>query len=357
MSETTHHQLNLESHNLDQRSLERHQWLLGGLSVWLVSGLIMDGWAHRHVPRLETFLTPWHGVFYSGFLSLTVLLVTVAVRPARKGLSLTPVGYEWTIAGTGLFWFGAVGDYGWHELFGIEKSVEALLSPTHLLLALGMGLMVSGPLRAALKTTLKTAPESHRANLPALLSLTLLLVLTNFFTQFAQPITSIWVFTDSLRPELPMDFKQELGVSALLLFNGLNLGAILLAITRLKVPFGGLTLLLTSSSFALAVLSDQYPLVLAGTLAGLLADVLIAGKRWELRRLQAIGFWVPALHTALLEVILKVQGRLDWVIHLWAGSIIMSGLLGFLLTQLISPTCNTRSISKEHTITVSGDHP
>lgn len=37
----------------------------------------------------------------------------------------------------------------WHSRFGIEAGIEALLSPTHLVLALGGMLMVSGPLRAA----------------------------------------------------------------------------------------------------------------------------------------------------------------------------------------------------------------
>jgi hypothetical protein len=40
------------------------------LSAWLVGGLFLDGWAHFHVAALETFFTPWHAVFYSGFLAL-----------------------------------------------------------------------------------------------------------------------------------------------------------------------------------------------------------------------------------------------------------------------------------------------
>src|SRR5712692_9196817 len=29
------------------------------ISVWLLAGLILDGWAHYHVAKLETFFTPW----------------------------------------------------------------------------------------------------------------------------------------------------------------------------------------------------------------------------------------------------------------------------------------------------------
>src|SRR6266536_4204640 len=37
------------------------------LTAWLIGGLFLDGWAHNTRPQLETFFTPWHAVFYSGF--------------------------------------------------------------------------------------------------------------------------------------------------------------------------------------------------------------------------------------------------------------------------------------------------
>ena len=43
----------------------------------------------------------------------------------------------------------------WHEIFGVETGVEALLSPTHLMLALGGSLMVSGPFRVWLASALR----------------------------------------------------------------------------------------------------------------------------------------------------------------------------------------------------------
>ena len=40
---------------------------------------------------------------------------------------------------------GAIGDMFWHIIFGIEVSIDALLSPTHLLLLIGALLILSGP--------------------------------------------------------------------------------------------------------------------------------------------------------------------------------------------------------------------
>jgi hypothetical protein len=39
------------------------------LCVWFTLGLFLDAWAHNNLPGLETFFTPWHAVFYSGFAS------------------------------------------------------------------------------------------------------------------------------------------------------------------------------------------------------------------------------------------------------------------------------------------------
>lgn len=48
------------------------------------------------------------------------------------------------MVGIALFGVAGVGDMAWHEVFGIEANVEALLSPTHLLVIVGAGLFVSG---------------------------------------------------------------------------------------------------------------------------------------------------------------------------------------------------------------------
>ena len=40
-----------------------YDWTVVLLSVWFVGGLILDGWAHNHIPELESFFTPWHAAF------------------------------------------------------------------------------------------------------------------------------------------------------------------------------------------------------------------------------------------------------------------------------------------------------
>ena len=55
------------------------------LATWFVGGVYLDGWAHIHIPRLETFFTPWHGVLYSGYLVSAIFLFAVLVKNVLNG--------------------------------------------------------------------------------------------------------------------------------------------------------------------------------------------------------------------------------------------------------------------------------
>ena len=123
------------------------------LSAVFVGGLFLDGWAHAHGRVDQSFFTPWHAVFYAGYAAVASALVASLLRNHARGypwLRALPAGYGLSLLGALIFGVGGVGDMIWHMLFGIEAGVEALLSPTHLALGLGLGLIVSvsGPLRA-----------------------------------------------------------------------------------------------------------------------------------------------------------------------------------------------------------------
>jgi PDZ domain len=176
-------------------------WAVALLSLWFIGGVYLDGWAHLHLQRLESFFTPWHAVLYSGYLAVALVLVVTAIRYRAAGHSgrwSMPPGYELSLLGVAIFALGGVGDMMWHTLFGIEVDLDALLSPTHLLLALGGSLMVTGPLRAAWHRLEEGSP-SLVSSLPMLLSLTLLLSLFTFLTQYVHPFGAT-VAAESYRP-------------------------------------------------------------------------------------------------------------------------------------------------------------
>ena len=127
-------------------------WAVATLSAMFVGGLYLDGWAHAHGRVDQSFFTPWHAVFYAGYAATASVLAVAVVRRHARGYAwrwAAPPGYGLSLLGVLVFAIAGASDMVWHILFGIEAGIQALLSPTHLALALGMGFIVSGPLRAA----------------------------------------------------------------------------------------------------------------------------------------------------------------------------------------------------------------
>jgi hypothetical protein len=149
-----------------------------------------------------------------------------------------------------VFAVGGVGDLLWHQVFGIEQGIAALLSPTHLLLFTGIALLLLAPFRAAW-----SAPEPPPAGLlgllPALLSITLLTALVAFFFGYtslfsidlAFPSGPVSVAQDQA-PQLVGVFDawaqdiQIKGIMAALSTSLIVVAPVLLMLRRWRLPFG-----------------------------------------------------------------------------------------------------------------------
>ena len=167
---------------------------MAGLSTLLLGGLYLDLWAHAHGRTDNTFFTPWHAVLYAAMAVVGIFLGATALRSRQRGAAwrqTLPPGYGLSLIGVGLFAVGGVADLIWHVIFGVEFSVDALLSPTHLVLALAGVLIVAGPLRAAWRNPGR-ASQRWLAKVPAVLSLALLLSIFTGLTQFVHPLADTW---------------------------------------------------------------------------------------------------------------------------------------------------------------------
>jgi len=248
-------------------------------------------------------------------------------------------------AGVAVFLAGGIADIVWHLVFGIEVSVEALLSPTHLLLAAGFLLVVGGPIRAWFGER-----RGWWALGPARVAVTLGYAVLSFFTSYADPFVDSYAATAYrggdlyspvqriLGPPDPL-LPQSLGLAGILLQSAL-LGAVLAVIARRwRLRFGAIPLLLALDGALLSVIHDQYRLIPAAVLAGLIGDVL---WRWSppwprtwLIRLVAAG--TPAALYALYFLMLAVTGGIWWSLHLWTGAIVLAGLAGLGVAVLATP--------------------
>jgi hypothetical protein len=332
-------------------------WALAALSGWFVGGIWLDAWAHHNVPAtLETPFTPWHGVLYTGFLAAAALLVGTAIRNRAMGSPwrrVMPAGYGLSLLGVLIFVAGGAGDTIWHLVFGIEVDLEAILSPTHLILALGGALIASGPLRAAWRR-LPEGKQRETAGLPTLLSLALTVSVLTFFTEYASPFSLPWParWFDASTLGAPegansvaaMALGQMLGVASILLQTVLLVGAVILLVRRWEPPLGAVTLVLTLE-VGLAVLPHGYYLFVPGAvITGVASDALLRlskpGQRAGALRIFAFG--APVMLFGLYFLALFLGGGIVWPIELWAGSVALSGAAGLLLSYLAVPPATGR---------------
>lgn len=315
-------------------------------SSWFMGGLFLDGWAHTHIPRLEAFFTPWHAVLYSGYLSVALFLLFSMYRNHARGYAWSrslPSGFELSLVGAGIFAVSGVGDMIWHIVFGIEQNVEALLSPTHLGLATGLILSMSGPLRAAWRRP-RSSTRGWRALLPMLFSITFIFSVFTFFTEYAHPfvrLTAAFIY--------PFDYAGvqtsiSLGLVSILFQAALLVAIVLLVVRRFTLPFGlpfgAFTMIFTINIALLSILGNHYDLIPAAALGGLGADLLYwwlqpSTKRPDMLRLFA--FAVPAFYYLCYFLNLQIIRGIQWSIHLWLGSVFMAGITGLLLSFLMVP--------------------
>jgi len=320
--ETTSH-LSLQKETLPLQGAT-YDWLMTALLTLFLGGLFVDGWAHFHDKVDQSFFTPWHAVFYGGFaLCAGFLVLTMILNRARgyTGRATLPTGYDLTLTGVVIFAGGGVADMAWHMAFGIEQNNEALLSPSHLILAAGMFLMMSGPFRSAWSRRESHAPYS------AILSLTLVLTGLTFMTSYASPFVNFY-------------HSESEEVTAILIHTLLTMGFVLLTLRRWTLKPGSLTLIFTINAAFMSALADEYNLIFAWLAAGILAEglyFLLHPGIQSPARLRWFALLIPAILFSLYFLTQYLTDDLHLRIHVWGGAIVLSGVLGVFLTYLLIP--------------------
>ena len=314
-------------------------FLFLGPVTWLITGAYLDAWAHRNIPRLETFFTPWHGVLYSGMLAAAAVLFITVLINHRRGASWSaaiPTGYEISVLGVTLMFFAGIGDGFWHTLFGIEKNIDGVLSPTHIALMISVTMIILGPYRAL---SSHQGALSKTDQLILTLTFTLLLALFTNITQAMITYTRLWPLTT---PASNSD-GQLLAVISFVLQGLLLAGSALVVLRRWRLPLGLFTCSLTVVAIGISFIQYQFAMdIPMGIISGLLLDISYYFLKPTFKReLQFRLFCVllcsvtPAVYLVLVRLIM---GPLLWTIHLTIGSVVVCGLFGWLLSYIAYPS-------------------
>ena len=320
--------------------------------LWLLVGLSLDGWAHRNRPELESFFTPWHAVFYSGFAGGAAWLAWMVFRRRTGSVSLVdaiPSGYGLAVVGLGVFAVGGVGDGIWHTVFGIETSIDALLSPTHLVMLTGILLSVTAPIRAYWRLPGTDVAARLGTFLPVVLSMALVATAAAFFFMYASGLTN-WPMT---RPYVPYndDLLAAHGILSTLVTTIVLLGPAFVLLRRWATPFGTFTLLFAMVGLSMAAL-DAFQLwwqVLAPVVGGLIADVVVArlggptggearprvtGRR---RVVRVMALAVPLGMWTVSTLVVHLAWTVEWPPELWVGQIVLAMMTAYGLALLAAP--------------------
>lgn len=313
-------------------ALENFVTLFGG--IWLVVGLFIDGYAHSEIIDTETedFFTPWHGIFYSGFLFVALAISWIVVRRSDGGpaRSWIPPGYGWSVVGTGVFAIGGLGDGIWHTVFGVENGIDALLSPTHLLLYIGMALILLTPFRSFWLSPATGSSWSETGGAVASISITS--ALTVFF------FTYVFGLSSNSPQTLPFDpiterneGAVEIGLATAYVATMLLVVPLLVFLRRSDLPVGGATVILGIPVLLEFLAFDGESIALLSVVgAGVLTEIvfrLLAGRFGRRRAIiTAVGLGVTGLWSIWMALTHVTRG-VAWMPELWSGQIVMCGIL------------------------------
>ncbi|HET9095169.1 MAG TPA: hypothetical protein VFN37_00790 [Candidatus Baltobacteraceae bacterium] len=327
-----------------------YDWSMALASLWLSGGMFIDTWHHFH-ETIETFFEPGHAVLYAGLLASYVFTGIAVFVFRRRGYALRfalPPGYELTVAGLAVTMIGGMLDMIKHQFWGFERTFDALVSPSHLVIGAGMFLIITGPIRSAFLR--KAAPRTLSGQLPMVLAVASMMELLHWGTQFIfhsnaelmnAPVTPTSMPHDVLTLLSIEYYKQGIGLLSVLIQSILLAGFALYVVRRLRLAPGGLvTLLLVGNVFIAAAQANYsgqfWDAVAASVAAGVCGELIAVGPdtvsemRWS-----AFAFAVPAVYwIVLLSVLGMTMGGLWWTPDIIVGSILYAGFTGLFVNSI-----------------------
>ncbi len=309
----------------------REEAAIAVFGTWMICGLFLDGWAHE-ADRPETFFSPWHGILYSGFAAAVVWFAWDGRRhPPAADVARGPADRAVTV-GLIVFIVGAVGDGIWHEIFGIEVDLEALVSPSHLALFIGGFLMVTSPVRAAAADPTSDPTPIWRDWFPQAVTLTLATALVLFFTQYLSVFEDI---ASGGHVGSAREFREYVDVASILTTNLILVMPMLYVLWRWRPPFWTFTLLFTGAAVLTSGLEGfrLAELVIAFAIGGLVADVALARSAKPLVIASTSSFALWGAFFAVADLSYGVE----WSPELWSGAIVLATASSALVSALMRP--------------------
>lgn len=302
----------------------------------IIVGLYIDGWSHGHVTRsADDFLTPWHLPVMVGYTASALILFRIVARhraPWSGWRAVSPTGYGPAVLVTFLFALGLLLDLLWHATFGVERDIEALISPTHLFNVAAMAVMVGASFRAWFVADAGARTGARGRAWRAVISIAFVLAAIDFMTMFGNPFAQQFGLggTHSVIPIAITGFMLQ---SALLAW-----GLTLLLQRDVELPVGSVSALLLIPTAGIGFLAGPLVFDLAVAVPAAVAGdaLLVLVRRRGMRPHQ---LWiVPAATATVLWsayfLVIAVRHGIGWTVHVWVGAIVMGTITAALVAVL-----------------------
>jgi hypothetical protein len=329
-----------------------YDWAMTLAALWLSGGILLDAWYHFH-STVETFFEPAHALLYTGLLAAYVFTAFELRAMQRRGLrwpQMVPLGYSGTMLGLALTLAGGVTDMFKHAFWGFEEGFNALLSPTHLLIGVGMVMIVTGPIRSALRA--QPRPSTWAGQIGLILCAASMMELIHWATQFIflseaealnAPLPPYSIPHQTLTLLTLQYDKQGIGLLAVIVQSILVAGFFLYVARRIRLVPGGFTLLFLVGNIFIAAADSNYAgqfwsVVIASLIAGGIADAFKLEPGRHPRKWATAAFAVPAGYwAAMLATLALTMGGIWWSPDVISGSIVFAGLIGLFLNAFAGP--------------------
>jgi len=309
----------------------------------LIGGVLTDAWAHTNILNtLDGFFTPWHALLYSGAAATSLWTWWLAFRHRREDprwfLNRWPAGYGLGAIGSLMFLVGGAGDMFWHEIFGVEVTLKAVLSPSHVFLTLAILLLVTSQMRSwwasgegGWRTVTGVASTALGTIGGILIIVSLAGVTTIAPTRLFDPVIGS-----------PSYVAAAQGVQGYLLGSALLAIPFLLVHRRRNAP--GLATAIVGGLGLFLLVQREFPMPLTAAISGMVIGAavvdVVVNRLDKARGLSAplrlpiagaifgAGIWSGHL------IGLQIGAGVQWPTELWTGAVVFSAVIGALLGTL-----------------------
>lgn len=309
------------------------------LSSWFVLGAYIVSYAYVRVPGtiLSGYAATGQTIVTAAWALLTLFLFAgfaVGLRAGRVWNRALPDGQTGSFAAALIFGAAWIIDQAfWTPYFGAGSlGLDSLFTPPHLVEIAASAIIVSGPLRAA------TRRGEAIASPITLTSAALLLSVFTFATQFAHPLIDPWPAANyefRIHDPLQVWTGENLGMAALLAQTAILAGTGLLLNSAFKLRPGSLAYVFTLNGIFVVITKGRFWLLPVPIFAGLAADAWIL---WSARRpgkpSASLTAVIGGAFAFAYMVVIAFDGSV-WGPSLWAGAIISSTMLCWLLGRLL----------------------